>query len=64
MTPALKRALKNVLAMAEEMSMANEYGHGDDEGNYLGPAPDVVRDLDLVRDWIRTLPKHSKPRAK
>lgn len=48
--------LARVLAMAEEMGYCNSYGEYDEDGEYLGVAPDVQRDRAAVREWLR-LPK-------
>ncbi len=52
-----RKALARVLAMAEEMSTATEYAEGeeDEHGNpvLLGVRPDVLRDLEAVRRFLR-----------
>lgn len=48
-------ALTRVLAMAEEMSLCSSYALQGDDGESLGTDPKVTRDLERVREFLRTL---------
>lgn len=47
------KELRVVLEMAEEMSLCTSYGeHDDDDGEYLGVAPEIEDALEKVRAWL------------
>lgn len=50
--PLPRAAMRRVLAMAEEMSHCVAYGEHDDN-EYVGVDPDVAKDLQAVRKWLR-----------
>lgn len=56
---APRKALVRIYGMAREMSNCSLYGEGDPEtGQYLGVVPEVERDLEEVRKYLR-LPKET-----
>ena len=54
-------ALEMILEMADDMKNNVDYGEHDEDGTYLGPDPEIVRQLEEVRSWMdATKPKRRR----